>query len=336
MNNAPTSGPRLVLSLRDLVTGGIVALAVGALVLGTLWMALAERAAGPLLPTPEAEVTWIPSPILPTEESTLPPARTETPPPVSTPTLPPPTATFPSILYPSCPPPAGWAPHWIQQGDTLYVLAWRAGISPFALMEANCLEGEVLQAGRILYLPSSFFATATPIPCGPPPGWVRYFVQVGDTLWNLSYRLGISMEAIRQANCMVGYMVRLGQPLYLPAYPPPLTPTSTPFRSPTPSLTPTPTPSLTAIPTAEETTTPTATQTPTPTLTPSSTPTPTETGTPAWPTATLTPTPTPTGTSTPSPTPTPTGTSTPSPTPTPTPTFTPTATPSPVSTTSSP
>lgn len=313
MSDSPSTFPRLSLGLRLLFLGSLLAMLAGALVMGTLWLPLADRAAGPRPATSVAEATLIPTFPPPTAPATAIGEASPSPYPSPSPTVPLPTPTAPSVIYPTCIPPAGWLPYQVQPGDTLYSLAWRAGISVYALVEGNCLGGEALPIGRIIYLPPLFFATPTSVPCGPPPGWVRYIVQPGDTLWNLSYRLGISIEAIRWANCLYGYTLWVGQPLYLPAYPPPLSPTPFPTFTPTPTFLPTFTPTPTPWPTftATPVTTPTITATPTPV--PSITPTPTET-----------PIPTPTDTSTPTPTETPTPTPSETPTPPPTPTATPT------------
>lgn len=302
---------------RLLLSGGLLVLLAGALVMGALWLSAVDRALAPSRPptsTPET-AGWV-TPFIPTVLVLSPtPSVGETPPsPPPSPTQGP-TPTPPSVLYPTCTPPAGWRPYSVQPGDTLYSLAWRAGTSPLLIQQANCLVGETLTPGRILYLPPQFFTTPTQVPCGPPPGWIRYIVQPGDTLWNLSVRLGTSMEAIRRANCMTDYTIRVGQPLYLPAYPPPLSPT--PTRTPTATRTPTPTPTGTRTPTPTATPTPTGTITATPTPTGSPTPTETPTGTP-----TESPTPTETPTLTPSP-------EVPTPSPEPSPTAEPTISPSP-------
>ncbi len=322
MTHSSISLARLGIGLRQLVAGTVVVLLATGLLWGSFWLAETERFLGLPSAVPVAEVTPSALPLTPSE--TVLPAATGVPStPAATPT---PTPTYASLLYPSCPPPTGWRPYWVQEGDTLYSLAWQGGTSTYVLIEMNCLEGESIQPGRIIYLPPTFFTTPTPAPrCGVPPGWVLYVVQPGDTLYNLSFRLGITIEAIRRANCMTGYVLYVDKPLYLPAIPPPLSPTPTRFPSPTltptstrmPSPTPTFTPTPTVSPTPSLTIEPTPTGTWTPTPTATATVTATVTATP-----TSTPTLTPTGTWTPSPTPTPTGT------PTPTPTYTPTSTPS--------
>ncbi|MGD1996168.1 MAG: LysM peptidoglycan-binding domain-containing protein [Anaerolineae bacterium] len=315
MRGSSVSSNGLAIGLRQLALGAALAVVAALLVLGALWLAVGDRAAGLLPATPVAEATAVPTPPSATGAPTTQPSLTS-PVPTASPTVLMPTPTFPSILYPSCSPPADWLPYWVQPGDTLYALALRAGTTVFGLVEGNCLEGEGIQVGRIIYLPSGFFVTPTPasVSCGPPAGWIIYTVQPGDTLWNISRRVGVSMEEVRQANCLVGYILRLGQPLYLPVYPPTLTPTITrsPTWTPTGTATPCPTPTWppppapTDTPTAAPTSTATATSSPTATATPTPSATPTETATPTW-----TPTPTPTFTPTPSATPTFTPTSSP-------------------------
>jgi len=87
-------------------------------------------------------------------------------------------------------------------------------------------------------------ATPTPAgPCPPPPGWVSYTVQAGDTLSALSRRHNTTVQAIIEANCLTSFMIYAGQTIYLPD---PGSPT--PAASPTPVGTPTFTPTSTSQP----------------------------------------------------------------------------------------
>ena len=179
------------------------------------------------------------------------------------------------------------------------------------------MDAPAIYPGQQIYLPPAFYVSPTPepYPCGPPLGWVVYTVQPGDTLYSLSVRFGVGIDAIRQANCLSGYTIYAGQALYLPPLPP--TPIRTLTETPIPTLTPT------------EFSTPTSS--PTPTEYPTLTATPTLTGT-----ATHTPTYTPTSTQTPGPAPTSTFTPTPTPTELPTSTYTPTSTAEPPTSTYTP
>jgi LysM repeat protein len=291
-------------------------------------------------PTPfPPAITSTPSPA--GSPSPLPPAMGTAVPPTFTPAASP-TLSVP--LIPSCPQPPGWLVYTVQRSDTLAGLAWRAGVTTLALMQANCLSAPAIHPGQQIYLPPGFYASPTPRPpCGPPIGWVVYIVQPGDTLYSLSVRSGVGIEAIRRANCLNSYIIYAGQALYLPPlpptpahtptlpYPPTLPYTPTPIETPLPTPTPTPTPTgfptatSSPIPTGYPTLTPTPSSTGTVTPTPTYTPTPTETPGPTS-TPTFTPTPTPTELPTSTYTPTPTPTEPPTPTHTPTPTLTPTAT----------
>ncbi len=195
-------------------------------------------------------------------------------------------AHSPSPTSTPCPYPQGWQPYEVQVGETLALLVQAARTSIAALMKANCLVVAELHPGDIIYLPPDAFVTPTPVMprCGPPPTWRIVYVQRGDTLYNLASRYATTVEAIRQANCLVDERIYIGQALYLPpvvVVPP--TATRTPWPSPTPSPTLTPTPEITATPPL----TPTETLSPTPPMT--DTPIPTITDTPI---PTVTPTPT--------------------------------------------
>ena len=306
--------------LRQLAGGALLALGAGMLVLGTLALATRDPAQRSEA-TPVVQVTLPPdSPTPPIDQPTDVPAipspeSTESPLPAG------PTPTFSLMLFPICPLPDGWQYYWVQPGDTLESLAARAGVSIDELIAGNCMDVGIIQPGRIIYVPPGFSVTPEPtlVACGPPSGWVLYRVRRGDTLYNLSRRLGVSVSEILQANCKEAgeeNLLYVGEPLYLPAYPPALTstPTSTasPTHTPTASSTSTstPSPSLTPTPTRTSTSAPT----PTPTASPSPSPTPTATVTEE---VTATPTITPTLTSTPTPTATMTVTPTVDPSPTP-------------------
>lgn len=281
--------------LRDLAGGLALAFFSLLLVLGSIWLALSEGMIRTIPPTP---TPLLPSPL--PNPSVIPIAFSPT---ASA------SATLPIPPTLSCIPPSGWIPIPIGYGETLETLAERFGVSIEALYTANCLSSDMLIPGAIIYVPQ--LPTATPIPCGPPPGWIQYTVQPGDTLFRLSQAFGVDYRLLQRANCLGNStLIYAGQRLWVPNVP-----TRTPVV--------TDTPLIIVI----------ATSTPTFTVTPAFTPSPSETSTPL-PTWTFTPTPgfTVTVTATPSATMTPPGlTSTPSATssPTPTVTFTPSATPTP-------
>jgi len=239
---------------------------------------------------PAATATILPPPLAPTftpvPEGAATATATATPPtPLPSPT--PVVVTLPPLPQ-VCTPPYGWVAYTVQVGDTLNELAYRyrAGVS--LLMQANCLDNQVVYPGQLIFLPPVVFTPTPPPPppCGPPPGWVQYVVQPGDTLNSLAARTNTTVYAIAQASCLTRNVIHVGQVVWLPFLPPPpptprptLPPTATytPGFSPTPTLLPTPsdTPAATFTATSQP---PTATHTPPPTYSP--TPQPTETATP--------------------------------------------------------
>ncbi len=230
-------------------------------------------------PSPSPIAALSPTPFLPTLTTpSLPatelPSVTETSIPAATP--PPPTALPTTVVATACSYPAGWVVYVVQRGDTLSSLARQTGITTAALMQANCLSTSTIYAGQRLYLPSHPSPTL-PYRCGPPLDWIIYYVQPGETLFSLARYFGISVEDIRLANCMTGYTIYVGQPLYLPPLPPMPVPTFTPTPLPTavpvPPAPPEPPSTSTPVP-STNTPVPTATYMPSPIETPTYTPTP--------------------------------------------------------------
>lgn len=259
---------------------------------------------------------------IPGKTSTAPvftPSLTSTPTPMLPLATPPPPPS-------SCPPPLGWSPVKIQADDTLDSLAQLYNATIEALIQANCLVTEELIPGTILYVPG-IPPTESLIQCGPPPGWVFYTVQPGDTLFHIGLAFGVSVSELQFANCLgSSTLLRAGQRIFVPNM-------RTPTRAPTRSASSTPrsshTPSASAFPTPVNSDTPTLTPY---AVTDTYTPRPTSTSTPRPPSPTLTGTPTPTGTATLPPTGTPTPTTQTTSTETSTPTLTPTDTPTAVPT----
>lgn len=94
-----------------------------------------------------------------------------------------------------CARPAGWFEYTVQPGDTVSMLAARTGVAGGTLMAANCMAGDAIYAGRLLFLPRfpakpagwtapapglglkpgvvwpAPIATAVPGGVGRPPAW---------------------------------------------------------------------------------------------------------------------------------------------------------------------
>lgn len=215
-------------ALRQLGTGVIIAILSVLLVLGGIFLSLAET-----LPAPETP-TQIPS--------TLPPSfPTPTAGGTQTPVLPietftstasaSPTATMLQPTLVVCNPPSGWIQVTISGADTIYSLAQRYKTTAESLSAANCLSSLDVPAGFALYVPP--VPTVTVIPCGPPAGWVRArIVQRGDTLYSIALSYNLSFQQLQRANCMgSSTTIYAGQRLWVPNIPP------IPARTVTPGIT---------------------------------------------------------------------------------------------------
>ena len=247
-------------NLRQALWGIALALVSIFLILGGFVLSFAESGLTRPVDTPTPSIT-------PTWQPFTPEAASSTPlPPTLTPSQPPPPT--------NCPPPSGWLAYLVQPGDTLEKVATVYQTSVDSLVQANCLLTRDLMAGVYIYVPP--LPTQTPIPCGPPPGWIVYVVQTGDTLYHLSQAYGISVTELQNANCMSGTLLRLGQRLYVPPWAT-LVPSPTFSNPPAITNTPTGTPTATSTPPATPTDTATATDTTVPTDTELPTATPTAT-----------------------------------------------------------
>lgn len=209
---------------RQLGGGVIIGIFSVILVIGGIFLSLAENQRGAATPT------QIP-PTLPQSFPTPTPAQTETastilptitPPVIGLPSVTPsiqPVASQTSLPPTACTPPTGWTRITMSASDTVYSLAQRYKTSAENLTAANCLTAVEVPAGFALYVPS--IPTVTVIPCGPPAGWVRnYFVQPGDTLFRIALAYNITYPQLQRANCMgSSTAIYTGQRLWVPNIP---------------------------------------------------------------------------------------------------------------------
>ena len=203
-------------TLRQLGGGVIIAIISVILVIGGIFLSLAENLPSPATPTP-IPPTFPQSFPTPTGTTIGFPA-TETPTQVSTlPTL---TGTATLVVSPTaCTPPSGWIRVTTGTGDTVYSLAQRYKTTADNLNAANCLTSAELSAGIALYVPP--VPTVTVAPCGPPFGWVRsYVVRPGDTLFRIALAYNITYPQLQRANCMgSSTTIYTGQRLWVPNIP---------------------------------------------------------------------------------------------------------------------
>jgi type VI secretion system secreted protein VgrG len=261
--------------LRQLGIGVVIAVASVILVLGGIFLSLAETLPASATPTPIPPTLPLsfPTPTPTSTPTTLPQTATATNTETASPS---PTTEFLPTVAVSCSPPSDWIRVTTSSGDTVYSLAQRYKTTAESLSAANCLTSFDLPAGLAVYVPP--VPTVTVIPCGPPGTWVRgYVVQRGDTLYRVALAYGLTYTQLQRANCMGGSTtIYAGQRLWVPNIPIP------PMRTPTPGVTVlpdfptfTPVPTNTSVPPTEfPTDLPTATNAPPPTQIPAATDTP--------------------------------------------------------------
>ncbi len=98
----------------------------------------------------------------------------------------------------------------VQNGDSLYLIAQKYGVSVAALQSANGLSGASLWVGQSLKIPLSANGSTG-------SGSSNYTVKSGDTLYLIAQRYGITVDALRQANGLWSDSLSLGQSLTIPS-----------------------------------------------------------------------------------------------------------------------
>lgn len=218
-------------TVRQLGVGVIVAIVSVILVIGGVFLSLAETFPSAATPT-QIPPTFPESFPTPTSTSGVPATGTETPG-ASLPTMTAsPTLELALSSPTACTPPSGWIRVTTSSGDTVYSLAQRYKTTAENLNAANCLTSAELPAGVALYVPP--VPTVTVVPCGPPFGWVRgYTVRPGDTLFRIALSYNITYPQLQRANCMgSSTTIYSGQRLWVP---------NVPTRTPVPGVTVIPT-----------------------------------------------------------------------------------------------
>lgn len=100
--------------------------------------------------------------------------------------------------------------HRVEWGETWFGVARRYGISRADLAAANpAVDPEQLRAGEVLQIPVSGTGA-------DGADLVTHTVVAGDSLWGISRRYDVEMEAIRKANGLEGDRVRIGETLIIP------------------------------------------------------------------------------------------------------------------------
>lgn len=112
------------------------------------------------------------------------------------------------------PPPAGYQSYVVQPGDTLYSVARRSGTTVAELVRINRIsDPNRIFPGQLLLLPPG----AVPPGETVPPGYTRYIIQPGDTVYGLSRRFRTTVNAIVTANPGLDpNRLQIGQAILIP------------------------------------------------------------------------------------------------------------------------
>ena len=115
----------------------------------------------------------------------------------------------------------GWVRHRIARNETLGHIALRYRTDVATLMRTNDLQRSLIRAGDTLLVPRPGGDGGLPPARSRPrrSGGV-YVVQAGDSLWEISRRLGIPLETLMRENAMgPEELLRIGRRLTLPSAP---------------------------------------------------------------------------------------------------------------------
>lgn len=155
-----------------------------------------------------------------------------------TPTLPPPTATAGPTDTPTITPTPTYRRHSVQSGENPSLIADYYGTTADDLIDLNPrADFDNLQIGDELIIPHTSVDNA--VETLPTPVTIAYSIQEGDTLLDIAYRNGTSVNAIQEANPDANLnIIYPGQQIFVPQGTP--TPTPSPTTAPTATFTPPP------------------------------------------------------------------------------------------------
>ena len=107
------------------------------------------------------------------------------------------------------PPPAGGQVYVVRHGDTLSGIAYRFGVSAYAVARVNKLQNpNLIYVGQRLVIPGGGSHL---------PGGVWYTVRRGDTLSSIAWRYGVSVWTLAKVNKISNpNLIYAGQKLYIP------------------------------------------------------------------------------------------------------------------------
>ena len=103
----------------------------------------------------------------------------------------------------------------VQSGDTLYSIALKYNTTPVAIMRKNNLTNNLLTVGQTLIIPNDIERTGNNQEQTDTEN--TYIVQKGDSLYSISRKFGITIDALKNNNNIVDNTLIVGQVLKIPA-----------------------------------------------------------------------------------------------------------------------
>jgi membrane-bound lytic murein transglycosylase D len=117
---------------------------------------------------------------------------------------------------------ANFARHKVKRRESLSSIANKYGVSQYAILEANNLQkGARLKAGRELIIPVTNEHRRSGLASSDDLTVVNgeYTVRRGDTPWDISRALGVTVDELRRVNYLKrGAKIYVGQKLKIPGY----------------------------------------------------------------------------------------------------------------------
>ena len=96
----------------------------------------------------------------------------------------------------------------VKRGDTLYAIASKYSVSVNELMRLNNLNSTTLSVGQQLRIPISGDTSNE--------NYVVYTVKVGDNLYAIAKKYGVTVNDIKEANSLTSNLLSIGQQLRIP------------------------------------------------------------------------------------------------------------------------
>lgn len=128
------------------------------------------------------------------------------------------------VPMPTTPPVAGVVEYMVQQGDTMWLISRRFGISLDALIRANpqIRNPEMIFPGEIVRIPTmgaTMPVPGTPVPSPGGMGGRRYIVRQGETIEIIAARFGLNVSELTAFNpeLRAPFTLSPGQVLMIPS-----------------------------------------------------------------------------------------------------------------------